>query len=77
MKAVSGGTPAVARIRSAAALCKRRPAAIVARAAWDARIMRVPEWLKSTITVLIGVAASFVFAWAAIYIVIELAELLE
>jgi hypothetical protein len=39
--------------------------------------MRVPEWLKSTITVLIGVAASFVFAWAAIYIVIELAELLE
>ena len=41
--------------------------------------MRVPERLKSTITVLIGIAASFVFAWAAIsiYVVIELAELLE
>ena len=39
--------------------------------------MRVSEWLKSTITVLIGIAAGFVFAWAAVYVVIELAELLE
>ncbi len=39
--------------------------------------MRTPERLASTITVLIGIAASFVLAWAAVSIVIELAELLE
>ena len=39
--------------------------------------MRPPERLKSAATVLLGIVASFVLAWAVIYVVIELAELLE
>ncbi len=39
--------------------------------------MRPPEWLKAAATVLLGIVASLVLAWAAIYVAIELAELLE
>jgi hypothetical protein len=32
--------------------------------------MRLPEWLETTITVLIGMAIGLVLVWAAVYAII-------